>query len=141
MESECGIHDTHDHKDKKCAQYAIIFPIGREFEFSTPDSVYEKRSKDKNYYGHLFFTAKTAGHSYCCNDRKSRFSIFKIIEDRDKEEEREEEHKDVMAKKSGEVYHIRRKCKKESSEEGLFFINIANTVDAIYKRNQECSKK
>jgi 1,2-phenylacetyl-CoA epoxidase PaaB subunit len=42
-------------------------------------------------------------------------SIFEIIKDGDKEEEREKEHKDIMPKEAGKVYHIGRKSKKESS--------------------------
>jgi hypothetical protein len=57
--------------------------------------------------------------------------IFEIIKDGDKEEEREKEHKDIMPKETGKVYHIWRKSKKESSDKSLFLIDISNAIDTI----------
>jgi hypothetical protein len=46
-----------------------------------------------------------------------------------------------MPKESGEINHIRRKREKESSNKGLFFIEIPDTVNIIDKRDQKCPEK
>jgi hypothetical protein len=67
--------------------------------------------------------------------------VFEIIKDGDKEEEREKEHKDIMPEEAGEIYHIRRKSKKQRSEERLFLIKISNAIDTIYERDEKNSKE
>jgi hypothetical protein len=68
-------------------------------------------------------------------------SVFEIIQDGDKKEECEKEHKDIMPEEAGEVNHIRRKRKKKSDQKGLFFIDVSNAVDTIYEGDEQKPKE